>query len=420
MSKRSFLFLQTIASPFFRRLGAALRRDGHAVGKVNYCQGDWLYWRGHDVVEFRGVADELPDFYAGLCDMRRPTDIVMFGDCRPIHAPAIDIARRRGMRLWVFEEGYLRPGWITLEQDGVNANSPLMRSADYFRALGPQLPPAPSPVPVGAALGRRVAFDIAYNVANSVPPYRYPGYVTHRPYPIWREYRTWLGRLARMPLEARRARRMTERLLRDSPPYYLFPLQLDSDFQIRVHSPFQGVAAAIGAVIMSFALHAPGEARLVIKNHPLDNGMIGYRELITECARAHGIGARVDFLDGGDLDLLMELALGVVVVNSTVGLAALQRRLPVVALGKALYDLDGLTDQRGLDRFWQDACPPDSDLLEAFTRVLVHHAQINGNYYSQEGIAIGVQNATNRLTSESRLEVEPVDPAVGNSRYGLQ
>ena len=36
-----------------------------------------------------------------------------------------DLARRRSLRLHLFEEGYLRPDWITLEREGVNANSRL-------------------------------------------------------------------------------------------------------------------------------------------------------------------------------------------------------------------------------------------------------------------------------------------------------
>ena len=397
MSRRSFLFLQTIASPFFRRLGDGLARRGHRVGKISYCQGDALYWRGSDVLAFRGRVDELPDFYTRVYDDRQVSDIVLFGDCRPIHRPAMALARERGMRSWVFEEGYLRPGWITLEEGGVNGNSALMRNADFFRAQASSLPAVPTAEPVRAGLGWRVAYDIAYNVANYLPPYRYPGYRTHRPYPIWREYRSWISRLVRQPWENASARRATEALLRDALPYYLLPLQLDSDVQIRIHSPFRNVPAAIEAVIASFAAHAHDEAGLVIKNHPLDNGMISYRGLIANYARAHGVASRVKFLDGGDLNKLMDHALGVVVVNSTVGLSALQRGRPVIALGKALYDLDGLTERRGLDCFWQDPIPPDMALLDAFLRVLVHHTQINGNYYMLEDIAVGVENAISRM-----------------------
>jgi len=44
------------------------------------------------------------------------TDIILFGDCRPVHAAAIAIAKRHQIPHYVFEEGYLRPNWITLER----------------------------------------------------------------------------------------------------------------------------------------------------------------------------------------------------------------------------------------------------------------------------------------------------------------
>jgi capsular polysaccharide export protein len=53
-------------------------------------------------------------------------------------------------------------------------------------------------------------------------------------------------------------------------PYYLLPLQLNSDAQIRDHCRFDDMNGVMEFVLESFATHAAGDARLVIKNHPLD------------------------------------------------------------------------------------------------------------------------------------------------------
>ena len=37
------------------------------------------------------------------------TDIVLYGDTRPIHAEAIKLAKALDLRVHVFEKGYLRP-----------------------------------------------------------------------------------------------------------------------------------------------------------------------------------------------------------------------------------------------------------------------------------------------------------------------
>ena len=54
------------------------------------------------------------------------TDIVLYGDTRPIHAEAIKLAKALDLRFHVFEEGYLRPYWVNYERGGANGNSRLM------------------------------------------------------------------------------------------------------------------------------------------------------------------------------------------------------------------------------------------------------------------------------------------------------
>jgi capsular polysaccharide export protein len=54
------------------------------------------------------------------------TDIVLYGDTRPLHAEAIKLAKGLDLRVHVFEEGYLRPYWVNYERGGANGNSRLM------------------------------------------------------------------------------------------------------------------------------------------------------------------------------------------------------------------------------------------------------------------------------------------------------
>src|SRR5262245_45984937 len=112
--------------------------DGHEVLRVNFNMGDVAAWGRRPSVPFRGRLDELPQFLNRVKGRHGITDQVLFGDCRPVHAPALD--EKRGIRTHVFEEGYFRPYWITLERDGVNAHSPLPRDPDWYRRVGSLLP----------------------------------------------------------------------------------------------------------------------------------------------------------------------------------------------------------------------------------------------------------------------------------------
>jgi capsular polysaccharide export protein len=87
----------------------------------------------------------------------------------------------------------------------------------------------------------------------------------------------------------------------------------------------------------------------------------------------------------------------VVVVNSTTGLSALHHNRPLKALGRALFDLPGLTFQGSLDRFWKEKPRPDQDLFRAFRGVVLRRAQINGSFFTEAGIALAIENAIDRM-----------------------
>jgi capsular polysaccharide export protein len=200
--------------------------------------------------------------------------------------------------------------------------------------------------------------------------------------------------------------------------YHLHPLQLDTDFQIRTHSRYGDTLAAAGEIIASFARHADRDSRLVVKLHPLDFRPQLKRRRIAALAADCGVADRVDFIDGGDLQQLVDGARGVVVVNSTVGLFALERGKPVKALGAAVFDLPGLTFQGGLDRFWADGAPPRPDLLDAFRRVVVARTQIPGGFFSRQGLDLAVAGARRRIVDGDVQPLAQQDVAWAATKVG--
>jgi capsular polysaccharide export protein len=400
-ARRRFLFLQGHATPFYLHLGKALGAAGHTVRRINLCGGDRQFWGTWNADDFSGRLPELGDFVTETAARHGSSDLVLYNDSRPCNAIAIAAARRGGLRVHVFEEGYLRPNWLTLERDGVNGNSRLPNDPAWYRATARELPEPAPPQPVGAGLRQRIIYDFCWQIANYRHWPRYPHYRTHRPYPIWAEYTTWLGRLAGLPRARARAGRLVDSWIRRGQRYFLFPLQLDTDSQIRQHSPFGRLSGAIDDVIADFARTAPRDTHLVIKNHPLDNGWINYRRLVERRARAAGAAARIHFIDGGDLGALIDHAAGIVTVNSTVGLTALERGRPVIALGRAVFGIPGLVFQGDLAAFWRSPIPPDSGLLADFRRVLLQACLVNGNFYTEAGIALAVGTSMARLISDA-------------------
>jgi len=394
---RVFLFLQGMATRFFERLGQALAERGHAVHRVNFNGGDRAFWRLPGATDFGGRPEDWPEFLDRLITEREISDIILFGDCRPLHRAAIRVAEGRVVRIHVVEEGYLRPDWITLEEGGVNGHSALPRDPGWYHERAHSLPPWRDPPPVPGSFRRRAIEDVLYTTASMLGMWRFPHYATHRPYHELIEYAGWLRRLALKRRAERRAAAAIEALADASGPLFLFPLQLDCDYQVRVHSPFRAMHLAIEHVLISFAQHAPPAARLIVKLHPLDSGLMDWAAITGYLGVELGIADRLVILDGGDLGKLFARRPTVVTVNSTVGTLALACGLPVISLGKAIYDIAGLTFQGKLGEFWSAPTPPDMALFDAFRRVLASRCLIPGSFFNEAGLSLAVDAAIHRL-----------------------
>lgn len=401
---RRVMLLQGLMGPFFRQLGIGLRNAGHEVFKVNFNGGDRSFWRLPNGVDYRGTLEEWPGCFTSLLERHQITDVMLFGDCRAHHAPALDICKARNITLWVFEEGYIRPDWVTMEIGGVNGHSQLPRDPQWYRDRAAELPPVAVHQKVPSSFRRRASEGLLYNVADVLTRWRYPGWRTHRPWHPLVEGMGWARKLNRREERREQAAQLLASLEAGNRPYFLFPLQLDSDAQIRLHSPFAGMIEAIKLVLQSFAAHAPPGTRLVVKEHPLDNGVRDWQLETSDLAQRFGIADRVEYLAWGDIEAIAEKAQGMVTVNSTSGTLALARAVPVVVLGKAIYDLPDMTFQNGLDRFWTEATPPDAETFEAFRRVLIARCLIPGGFFSEEALEKVVKHAI------ARFEGNPLPP----------
>ena len=401
-TRREYLFLQGLAGPFFHHLGLALGAAGHGVHRVNFHGGDLLFWRQKGGVNYRGRAADWPEYLERLLQDRGITDLVLFGDCRPMHRAAIAAAERLQVGVHVFEEGYIRPDWVTLEEGGVNGHSALPRNLDYYLDAARTLPPPDAPLDalpaVPTSFRRRAVEDLQYNIAGMLLGWYFRHYETHRPWHPLVEYAGWGRRLLGRAAARRRAAKVFDALQADGRPFFVFPLQLDCDYQVRLHSPFRALQPAIEQVLASFATHAPDDVLLAVKAHPLDNGLTDWRRRTQETAARHGVADRVVFLEEGDMTTIARLSRGMVTINSTSGTLALAQGVPVIVLGDAVYNVPGLTHGGTLDEFWTDPAPARPGAYEAFRRVLVHRCLIRGGYFSDEGLRLLVDAAAARLT----------------------
>lgn len=383
--------------PLFRRVGQALRQHGYGVYKVNFNGGDRAFWRLPNGIDYRGSPEEWPEELTRILRAHAITDVMLFGDCRAMHIAAIEVCRTLHIPVHVFEEGYIRPDWVTLELGGVNGHSTLPRDPAWYRAEAALLAAVPEHRQVPSSFRRRALEAIVYNVADVFSRWYYPYWENHRPWHPLVEGMGWLRRLRHRKQAEIRSAALVAALKSHNDSYILFPLQLDSDAQIRLHSDFAGIADALRMVISSFSAHAPDDLRLLIKQHPLDNGVRDWRNEVISLANLFGVTDRIDYLESGDIIPVLERARGMVTINSTSGTLALMRGIPVIALGNAIYDMEGVTFQGTLDQFWNDTGKPDGETFFAFCRVLIDRCLIPGGFFSDEALSCVAAGVVARL-----------------------
>ncbi|CAN5278879.1 capsular biosynthesis protein [soil metagenome] len=388
-----FLFLQGLPGPFFRRLAKRLRASGKRVSRVNFNGGDMLDWRMGGARRYHGGLAHWPDWLESHVHGEAVTDIILFGDCRPLHRAAIEVARRCGVRVHVFEEGYLRPHHVTLERSGVNGFSALPRTIGDIRKIAAG--DAIEPVAVEGNFARRARDASLHYLGVFLASPAFPTYRTHRARSFIHEALGWVSRYVRRRRESAASAADLGRIA--GRPFFLLPMQLDGDAQLRFHSRHDSMEEALRLILLSFADHAPADRALVVKMHPLDPDLGHWRRRIRRLASDLAISGRVAFVERADLDPLLDAASGVVTVNSTVGPLALARGIPVHAIGQAIYAIDGLTHGGPLDAFWRAPGTVDAHNYAAFRAALMRTCLINGGFHSEGALELLVANSARRL-----------------------
>lgn len=186
--------------------------------------------------------------------------------------------RQQGIRTMFLELGCL-PDTMALDARGVNFDSEVPRDPAFYRAY------RPSGEPVTDQLVRR-------------PP------------------RKPVGEPITLPSK-----------------YIFVPFQVYDDTQILIHSPWLPDMESLFEALLQSVDALPAEYVFVVKEHPTSR---------RSYAALHDRHPRIRFANANDTQQLIEHAALVITINSTVGIEALLLGRPVLTLGNAFYNIDGL------------------------------------------------------------------------------
>lgn len=385
---RRILFLQGPHGPFFWRLGKMLRAAGAKTWRVGFNQGDRAFW--HDAksyIAYKGTPEDWAEQLEAILSDNAITDIVLYGDTRPIHASAVRAAKAHGLMVHVFEEGYIRPYWVSYERDGANGNSRLMQMdiAEMQLALADaelDLPEAPAR---WGDMRHHVFYGALYHWFVMFRNQRYRAFRPHRSIGVAKEFQLYLQRLLLGPFLALDRMIATLRIKHGGFPYHLALLQLEHDSSFQMHSPFRSMTEFLELVIEGFAHGAAPHHHLVFKAHPLEDGRVPLRREMRRLAREYGVASRVHYVRGGKLARLLDHARSAVTVNSTAAQQVLWRGLPLKVFGQAVYAKPEFVSTQSLPEFFARPSRPDSRAYRDYRHYLLETSQVTGGFYSARG-----------------------------------
>ncbi|EMB8209847.1 capsule biosynthesis protein [Campylobacter coli] len=376
-SGKTVLLLQGPVGTFFHRLAIKMKKNKTKVFKLNFNGGDFLFYPSGK----RCKCDEkdLENFYESFFKEKKIDAIVMYNDCRLIHAKAIKVAKGLGIGIWIFEEGYLRPYCITFEKDGVNANSSLPRDKNFYLSCNILTKESIKEIPGGFKFMAFSAF-LYWLFSFLLAPF-FNNKLHHRTlFPF--EFLFWFRSLYRKYLYKFTEKKLNQKIYSLEKKYFLAILQVYNDTQIKHHYK-KSIEEFIEELILSFANHARAKSYLIFKHHPMDRGYRNYSKLINGLSQKYHVEGRILYVHDTYLPTLLKNALGCITINSTVGLSAILEGCPTKVCGNAFYNFEGLAYPKKLQFFWREAhaYKPNPNLVLNFKNYLLNTNQFNGNFY---------------------------------------
>lgn len=365
-----------------------LRAAGAETWRVGFNRGDRAFWfMPESFIPYQGTLEGWPAAFEILIAEKAITDIVLYGDTRPIHAAAVRAAKAAGITVHVFEEGYLRPYWVTYERGGSNGNSRLMsltvpQMQTAIAALDMELPDAPAR---WGDMRQHMFWGALYHWFVLSGFWDFRNFRPHRALTVQQEFWLYVKRLALLPLHRWERIAATFRIKHGGFPYHLVLLQLEHDSSFQMHSPFKSMTEFLAVVMEGFAKGAAPHHHIVFKAHPLEDGRVPVAREIKRLAKQYGVSHRVHFVRGGKLAALLNHARSVVTVNSTAAQQALWRGLPLKTFGAAVYAKPEFVSTQPLSEFFTQPVRPDSRAYRDYRHYLLETSQVPGGFYSSRG-----------------------------------
>ena len=386
IKNKEILFLQGPMGSFFKKLQLELHKN-NLVFRIGFNKGDEFFSLKTNFYAYRDNSINWRHFINSFLKNKKIKIIFLFGDCRFYHKVAIEEAKKLNIDSYVFEEGYIRPNYITLEKNGVNFYSEIIKNRSQFlnqiKVGNINIFEPKNNFSIKKTFLKMAFQSFLYYLISNIYNFQYPNYFHHREFSVFMEVKYAiinLFRLLKNKILEFNFVKFCKKQYKNK--YYLVPLQTYNDSQVKVHSKYDSIEEFIKEVLLSFSEFSSSDKLIFFKHHPVDRGRKNYYKKIMHIANQLNIKSRVKVLYDVHLPTLLKNAIGTVVINSSVGFSSLHHKTPVLCLGKSIYDIDGLTAKNiQLNDFWNAELKVNYNNYKLFRSYLIEKTQINDHFY---------------------------------------
>ncbi len=375
------LFLMGPIGTFFARLTNFLEENNVQTFKISFP----LYEYGFPESRLIKYTQDIKFFKEVLKKViidKKIKHIFMYGNVLIPHKQALELVDElkkedKIIKTHIFELGYLRPNFVTLENKGINYNSGFIKNRDFYLKQDSY-----EKFPIAKKYARFRIRKIwkaitfinhcfkNYNIVN------YDHKLQPKPIYIWYQIKGFF-----LKYYFRLSEYKLKKKCFFEKNFYFVILQVSTDSQLTEGSNIKDNKKFIYKIIKDFA-EAKIDCNLVFKHHPRDRGYTNYYNLIEKISKEFGVFKKVFYIHDCFLSKIFQNSncRGTVLINSTVGYQSLYHSIPLKSLGISPFNIEGLSDQRDLVSFFKNPIPVDKLLFNKFYKYILENSQINGNF----------------------------------------
>ncbi len=375
------LFLMGPIGTFFARLSNYLEENNVRTHKISFPLYEYGFPKSR-LIKFHQDIYLFKNYLKKILIEKEIKHIFMYGNVLIPHRKALELVKELKkeeihVKTHIFELGYLRPNFVTLEDKGINYSSGLIKSREFYLK---QESYKFFPIPKKHARFRiRKIWKTISFINHSFKNYKIVDKehkLQPKPIYIWYQIKgfflKYYFRLSEYKLK--------KKCFYEN-KFFIVILQVSTDSQIKEGSEIKDNEKFIYKVIKNFA-KANQNINLVFKHHPRDRGYTNYLNQIEKFSKEFGVYKKVFYIHDYFLSKIFKNpnCKGTVLINSTVGYQSLYHSVPVKSLGITPYNIEGLSDQRDLISFFKNPSIVDRLLLNKFYKYVLENSQINGNF----------------------------------------